>query len=286
MANSTIKKEPKESLKEHASIKNIKNELSSETNSVKNELEESEHSQDDYVEKAKIEERIKNFIINSNTPSTNAELSIENLGDIKIRISNIPDHNKGWLACYSEENKLFHIRSGLNSHFKINLKYENINTNTQGPFFIRSLLVKKNNAYRQYPVDQLCDKHKTIYNYKTNRNPVQATLTTPSSRYLYTETTPRSSIIHWCQAPNREGTIETSISLMFPCNDTCTNSTYSSRFKNTEASRDLILIQTLEHVHGNKIEVLARHHLDVWIKATLCARDLFKPDCNATLNYI
>ena len=279
-ANKTIKKDPEGTLpKEHSSIKNDKNKISSVTyHSINNELKEPEHPQNDHIEKEKIEERTKNFIINSNTQSTNSELPIENLGDIKIRIPNIPDHNKGWITCYSEENKLFHIRSGLNSHFKINLKYENINTDIQGPFFIRSLLVKKNNAYRQFPVDQLCDKHKTIYDYKTNRNPVQATPTTSPSKYLYTETTPRSSIIHWCQAPNREGIIETSVSLMFPCNDTCVNSTYSSRFKNTEASRDLILIQTLEHVHGKTIKVLARHHLDVWIKATLCARDLFKPE--------
>ena len=236
------------------------------------------HIQPNVCDKIIEKERLKNIIINAKAESTEFNISLHELGNVEIDIVNTPDHKGSWLSCYSEYNNLYHIKSGQEGCLQINLRYQNIKNQNQATFFIRSVLVKKNTAYREYPVDKLCDKHQTTDDDTINRNPVQAKLMTPLAEYFYTTPNPRSSLIHWCMAPNNEGTIETTTKLMFPCNDTCTNSTYSSKFTNTEASRDLVLVQTLEQLHNDKIQVLARHHIDIWVKAVICNRDLKKTE--------
>ena len=106
-------------------------------------------------------------------------------------------HRKGsWLTCYSEENHLYHVQSGRNGRFKININYKSeqclinylqihlflfvsdIPTNQNGLYFVRSVLIRSNPAYSHFPgwlllifpniemlttsfviVDRVCDKH-------------------------------------------------------------------------------------------------------------------------------
>ena len=217
-------------------------------------------------------------ILNANTIATNSNISTEIIGKFEVHIPDIADDKGGWLTRYSEDNKLYHIKSGPTGQFMINTNYQHIKASEQDTFFIRSVLIKKNSVYRVYPVNRICDKHSYAKNYYENNNPIQAAIMTPKCEYSHSQTLPRSSMIHWCNPPNHEGTIKTSINLMFPCNDTCPNSTYSHILKNMEASRDLKLIQTLEVLRDNNIQILARHCTDLWIKSNICARDLIKTE--------
>ena len=218
-------------------------------------------------------------IMEAQTSSNGKEIQTAQLGSTEnsVLIEDIRDHKNGWLTCYSQHNKLYHVQSGLDGHFKVDMCFRNVQDYENGIYFIRSVLIKKNQRYKDYPVDKVCDKHASK-NKHMNKQPIQAALTTSNQEYVYTESGFRPSILHWCKKPDGQQIIKKTINLTFPCNDTCSNTSFDNQIKTTEASRDLILVQTLECASQGKILILARHIINIWPKSVVCKRDLAKTE--------
>ena len=90
-----------------------------------------------------------------------------------------------------------------------------------------------------------------------------------------------------CDSPlGPEGSLKASPSVVFPCNASCINSTHAQKFKNKEASRDVYLSISLVHIldiesdlHQEPVKVetvLHQEQIHVWVKSTICTRDLVK----------
>ena len=218
-------------------------------------------------------------IVEAETASNSKEIQTAKIGSIEnsVLIEDVRDHKNGWLARYSQYNKLYHVQSGLDGNFKVNMCFRNVQDYEDGIYFIRSILIKKNQRYKDFPVDKVCDKHASK-NKHMNKQPIQAVLTTSNQEYVYSESGYRPSILHWCKQPDEQHIIKRTINLTFPCNDTCTNSSLANQIKNTEASRDLLLVQTLECASQGKIHILARHSTNIWPKSVVCRRDLTKTE--------
>ena len=219
----------------------------------------------------------KNIILSSTNQSTCAVPITEELGEVELCIEDIPKGTTTWLTRYSETNKLYHIESGRNGHFCIHIGYNDIKMQPSATYFIRSILVKANPPYKHFPVDKVCEKHKEN-NPITDRQPIQPTKGTPKEEYSFCMSGIRPSLIHWCGKPNENNTIRLTMNLMFPCMDSCCNTSYNSTSKNAEAARDLKLVQTLEKLHHNQISVIRRHTVDIWPKARISKRELYKKE--------
>jgi len=216
--------------------------------------------------------------------STTQGASVEDLGDVEnIEIKNINvDDGKKWLTCYSTANKYYHVKSGRDGHFSVKLHYSNVELHEEGEYFVRSLLIRSSDAFRHFPVNQVCEKHCVTYDglaylYKKNQ-PLQALPGSSEQVYTYSDQGARSSLIHKCSKPDDSGHIIASTQMIFMCNDSCINSSYSQDYKNAEAARDLLLVQTLEVKKQGVIKVLARSKVAVWPKASVCQRDLKKTE--------
>ena len=219
----------------------------------------------------------KNIILSSTNQSTCANPITEELGKVELRIEDIPKGTTTWLTRYSEANKLYHIESGRNGHFCINVCYNDIKLQPSGTYFIRSILVKANSPYKHFPVDRICEKHKEN-DPITDKQPIQPTKGTPKEKYSFCISGTRPSLIHWCEKPNENNTIRLTMNVMFPCMDTCCNTSHNSTSKNAEAARDLKLVQTLENLHNNQINVIRRHTINIWPKARIANRELCKKE--------
>jgi hypothetical protein len=77
------------------------------------------------------------------------------------------------------------------------------------------------------------------------------------------------------KSPRDDGTLEDTIGLRSICADTCYTCD-DNQFKQTESSRDLWLILTLESVKQQTI--LARRKISFWPKATITPRELNKQE--------
>jgi len=206
--------------------------------------------------------------------STSQGASIEDLGEVEWKVQNI-EHRKGsWLTCYSEENHLYHVQSGRNGRFKININYKNIPTNQDGLYFVRSVLIRSNPAYSHFPVDRVCKIHSSP---GSPNQPIQPLPGAVEGGYALTESTAtsmRPSLLQWVPRPDYEGNIRADLEMIFMCNDSCANSSLPQC--KGEAARNLYLVSTLEMKYGDAVTVLARSKVPVWIKASVCKRDLDK----------
>jgi len=215
---------------------------------------------------------------NLSSASTSQGALIDDLGDVKWEVKNIKRRKSSWLTCYSEKNHLYHVQSGTNGRFNIKIDYKNIVANQNGKYFVRSVLIRSNPEIQHFPVDRVCSKHSAP---GAPNQPIQPLPGAVAGSYAFTEATDtaiRPSLIQWCNMPDNEGNISADLDMIFMCNDSCANSSFAETKKENakEASRDLYLVSTLEIICGDVVSILARSKVPVWIKTSVCKRDLIK----------
>jgi len=156
---------------------------------------------------------------------------------------------------------------------KIKLSFRSILA--QGPMLVRALLVRKDETYRHFGVDRICENHMKEVELESRHHVLQAA---PGleGMWQFGSGGPRHSLCFFVGIPHPEtGNLEETIGLKCICNDSC--STCDDRtFKQTESSRDLLLVLTLESVEFGII--LARRSFGVWPKAVVRPKDLNKPE--------
>ena len=126
---------------------------------------------------------------------------------------------------------------------KINVKFQNLNT-LFGPLIVRALLVRKDSSYRHFGVDIICEKHKRDVGVMSINHVLHPA---PGMEFaIYFDSNgERNSLCFDIGKPKPDGSLEATIALKSMCNDTCFTCADPS-FKQTENSRDLLLVLTLE----------------------------------------
>jgi len=155
---------------------------------------------------------------------------------------------------------------------KIKLTFRNIKL--KGPLMVRAVLVRKDVTYRHFGVDRICENHRKEVSLDTKLHVLQAAPGLEGMWY-FGETGPRKSLCFDIGAPDIYGSVEETIGLKCICNDSCSTCDDQS-FKQTESSRDLLLVLTLESKDFGMI--LARRSIVIWPKAVVRPKDLNKPE--------
>eukprot|EP00090_Calanus_glacialis_P041801 TRINITY_DN74336_c0_g1_i1.p1 TRINITY_DN74336_c0_g1~~TRINITY_DN74336_c0_g1_i1.p1 ORF type:complete len:445 (+),score=118.88 TRINITY_DN74336_c0_g1_i1:48-1382(+) len=155
---------------------------------------------------------------------------------------------------------------------KIKLTFRNIKL--KGPLMVRAVLVRKDVTYRHFGVDRICENHRKEVSLDTKLHVLQAAPGLEGMWY-FGETGPRKSVCFNIGPPDINGFVEETIGLKCICNDSCSTCDDQS-FKQTESSRDLLLLLTLESKDFGMI--LARRSIIIWPKAVVRPKDLNKPE--------
>ena len=156
---------------------------------------------------------------------------------------------------------------------KIKLSFKNLQV--RGPMMVRALMVRKDETYRHFGVDRICENHRKEASWESREHVLQAA---PGleGMWRYGASGPRRSICFMIGSPHSEtGDLEETIGLKCICNDSCSTCD-DQTFKQTESSRDLLLVLTLESLDYGII--LARRHFGVWPKAVVRPKDLNKTE--------
>jgi hypothetical protein len=156
---------------------------------------------------------------------------------------------------------------------KIKLSFRGLRI--KGPMLVRALLVRKDETYRHFGVDRVCENHQKEVPWEGREQVLQAA---PGleGMWQYGGGGPRRSLCFMVGSPHPEtGALEETIGLKCICNDSCSTCD-DQTFKQTESSRDLLLVLTLESVDYRMI--LARRSIGVWPKAVVRPKELNKPE--------
>jgi len=143
-----------------------------------------------------------------------------------------------------------------------------------GPLIIRAVLVRKDVTYRDFGVDRICENHRKEVSLDTKDYVLQAA---PGLEGMWSfgSNGPRKSICFDIGSADPNGFLEETIGLKCICNDSCSTCDDPS-FKQTESSRDLLLVLTLESKEYGII--LARRSIIIWPKAVVRPKDLYKTE--------
>ena len=154
---------------------------------------------------------------------------------------------------------------------KIKLSFKSLKV--RGPMMVRALMVRKDETYRHFGVDRICENHRKEASWESREHVLQAA---PGleGMWRFGASGPRRSLCFMVGSPHPEtGDLEETIGLKCICNDSCSTCD-DQTFKQTESSRDLLLVLTLESLEYGII--LARRHFGVWPKAVVRPKDLNK----------
>lgn len=211
-------------------------ELEVNTPSIKNEA-----CEDDVIYIGEIKEEEEKFIerslrtLEKSSRATSRHLSVENRGNFsfKIFVNQFCKYSTftGW-----------HLQRSRGM-MKINVKFQNLNM-FYGPLIVRALLVRKESSYRHFGVDIVCEKHKRDVGLMSINHVLHPAPGMEFASY-FDSTGERNSLCFEIGKPKPDGSLEASIALKSMCNDTCFTCADPS-FKQTENSRDLLLVLTLE----------------------------------------
>jgi hypothetical protein len=150
-------------------------------------------------------------------------------------------------------------------------------------YSVRCVLVRASIQHRQYPVECVCETHRGHPDGpKEDRHQVlQAKPGTSPDKFWYTYDGLRKSVLFEAPVPDQEGEIRVHMNLVSLCCDSCEAATpgYQNLINSAgkEASRDWLLVISLEARLNERQSVLARHVLPCWFKACVNPRDLNKP---------
>lgn len=155
---------------------------------------------------------------------------------------------------------------------KIKLTFRGIRI--KGPMMVRAVMVRKEETYRHFGVDRVCDNHRGEVGWD-HRDQVLQAASGLEGMWSYGDRGPRRSLCFNVGSASEAGELEETIGLKCICNDSCSTCD-DTTFKQTESSRDLLLVLTLESLEYGLI--LARRSVGVWPKAVVRPKDLTKPE--------
>ena len=144
----------------------------------------------------------------------------------------------------------------------------------QDSLIVRALLVRKDETYRHYGVDRICENHRNEVGVGS-RDHVLHPSAGMDGLWYFDINGQRNSLCFKLGNPDISGHLETTIGLKIMCNDSCSTCD-DPTFKPTESSRDLLLVLTLETTEFGII--LSRRSIIIWPKAVVRPKDLNKPE--------
>jgi len=144
----------------------------------------------------------------------------------------------------------------------------------QDSLIVRALLVRKDETYRHYGVDRICENHRNEVGVE-NKEHVLHPVAGLDGMWYFDEVGQRNSLCFKLGKPDISGHLESTIGLKIMCNDSCSTCD-DPTFKPTESSRDLLLVLTLETTEFGI--VLSRRSITIWPKAVVRPKDLNKPE--------
>ena len=209
--------------------------------------------------------RFTNLHVEKSSQSTATHLNVYDFGYFQYKVM------ENQLCRYSKYTG-WHLQRNTGT-MKINLSFRA--NQIQGPMVVRALLVRTNEAYRHFGVDRICDNHKKGAPEESSQHVLQAA---PGleGKWQYGTGGPRPSLCFTIGKSHLEtGYSKEMIGLKCICNDSCYTCD-DKTFKQTESSRDLLLVLTLESVDNGV--TLARRSFGIWPKAVVCSKDLNKPE--------
>ena len=156
---------------------------------------------------------------------------------------------------------------------KINVKFQKLNM-LYGSLIVRAVLVRKEDTYRHFGVDVICENHKRDIGVESTDHVLHPASGMETSSY-FDSNGERSSLCFMVGMAKPDGSLEATIGLKSMCNDSCSTCS-DPTFKQTESSRDLLMVLTLESPDRNVI--LARRSIVIWPKAIVRPKDLNKPE--------
>ena len=156
---------------------------------------------------------------------------------------------------------------------KIKLDFERLKFG-QDSLIVRALLVRKDETYRHYGVDRICENHRNEVGVGS-RDHVLHPSGGMDGLWYFDINGQRNSLCFKLGNPDISGHLETTIGLKIMCNDSCSTCD-DPTFKPTESSRDLLLVLTLETTEFGII--LSRRSIIIWPKAVVRPKDLNKPE--------
>ena len=206
----------------------------------------------------------KSTIYEKSTQAVATHLNINDFGHFVYKIQ------ENQLCKYSKYTG-WHLQR-TTGMMKIKLTFNNIKL--RGPLMVRAVLVRKNITYRHIGVDRICENHRKEVSLDTKEHVLQAA-TGLEGMWFFGETGPRKSVCFNIGSSNATGFVEEIIGIKCICNDSCSTCDDDS-FKQTESSRDLMLVLTLESKDFGMI--LSRRSIGIWPKAVVRPKDLNKPE--------
>ena len=156
---------------------------------------------------------------------------------------------------------------------KINVKFQKLNM-LYGSLIVRAVLVRKEDTYRHFGVDVICDNHKKDVGVESTDHVLHPASGMETSSF-FDSNGERSSLCFMVGMAKPDGSLEATIGLKSMCNDSCSTCS-DPTFKQTESSRDLLMVLTLES--PDRSVILARRSIVIWPKAIVRPKDLNKPE--------
>jgi len=243
-------------------IELVNDEFDSSTSNISFKQDISEEDSDDI--KVMITSDPKSTTYEKSTQAVATHLNINDFGHFVYKIQ------ENQLCKYSKYTG-WHLQRATGM-MKIKLTFSNIKL--RGPLMVRAVLVRKDVTYRHFGVDRICENHRKEVSLDTKEHVLQAA---PGleGMWFFGKTGPRKSVCFNIGIPDANGFVEETIGLKCICNDSCSTCDDVS-FKQTESSRDLMLVLTLESKDFGMI--LSRRSIGIWPKAVVRPKDLNKPE--------
>ena len=205
--------------------------------------------------------------------STSEKAELKPIGDTSITVQNFPG-----VCQWSENNKRFHLLSGRKGLITIQANFQSVSDDYLIQEFItRVVLMRRHPLHQQYPINKICSLHRSSGN---EDHVIQPAPCTNEEDFWYTNSGLHKSIIFRTPRPDQDGKISLQIKLISMCNDSCNFHTENFQklinISGKEKSRDTCLVITLEARKHDELQTIARNHINMWIKANICPRDLEK----------
>ena len=197
--------------------------------------------------------------------AVSTHLNIKDFGNFRYKIF------ENQLCKYSKYTG-WHLQrsSGM---MKIKLDFEKLKFGKDS-LIVRALLVRKDETYRHYGVDRICENHRNEVGIGS-RDHVLHPAGWLDGTWYFDKNGQRNSLCFKLGQPDISGHLESTIGLKIMCNDSCSTCD-DPTFKPTESSRDLLLLLTLETTEFGII--LSRRSIIIWPKAVVRPKDLNKPE--------
>jgi len=216
--------------------------------------------------------------LNYESISTSEDAQIDDFGDTEICVKEEKKHCQ-----WSSNNELWHILYGKKGVIDISATFKGIRYDPMvEEYLVRGVLIRANIGHRQYPVECVCEQHKGHPEgpEEDRQQVLQAKPGTSPDKFWYSYDGLRKSVIFEAPNPDQDGNIKVHMNLVSLCCDSCeaASAHYQGLINSAgkEASRDWLLVITLERRVNHQLEVLARQALPCWFKAAVNARDLQK----------